>query len=76
MVEMTIYRIINTDNPVRPATGLADFRWKKHENLCTPFHTPQPKAGSSVRAGISKGKSLDTAAIKIFVAFYKERCKP
>jgi len=37
---MTIYRIINTDNPVSPAIGLADFRWKKHENLCTPFSYP------------------------------------
>ncbi|MGN8055446.1 hypothetical protein ACTJKN_04175 [Pedobacter sp. 22163] len=32
---------------------------------------PQPKAGSSGCAGISQGKSLDTATIKISVGFYK-----
>jgi len=41
-----------------------------------PFITPQPKAGSSGSGGISKAKSLDAAAIKISVAFYKEGCKP
>ena len=57
-------------------SGLADFRRKKHGNLCSPLITPQPKAESSGSGGISKGKSLDAATIKISVAFYKEGCKP
>jgi len=56
---------------------MADFRRKKHGNLYSPPHTPhslrQDQSGSG---GVSKGKSLDAAAIKIFVAFYKEGCKP
>ena len=53
-------------------TGLADFRRKKHGKLCTPFILPQPKAGSKrARWNKAKAKSLDTAANKISVAFYK-----
>jgi hypothetical protein len=49
---------------------------KSTEIFAAPFIIPQPKAGSAGAVGISKGKSLDTAAIKISVAFYKEGCKP
>ena len=45
---------------------------KSTESFALPFITPQPKAGSSGSAGISKGKSLNTAANKISVGFYKE----
>ena len=57
-------------------SGLADFRRKSTEICALPLLPPQPKAGSSGCAGISQGKSLDTAAIKISVDFYKKRCKP
>jgi len=58
-------------------SGLADFRRKKHGNLCSPPHTPQPKAGSKrERWNKARAKSLDAAAIKISVGFYKKRCKP
>jgi len=42
-----------------------------------PLIPPQPKAGSK-RAlwNKARAKSLDAAAIKISVAFYKEGCKP
>ncbi len=57
--------------------GLADFRRKKHGKLRSSPHTPQPKAGSKrERWDKARAKSLDAAAIKISVAFYKEGCKP
>jgi len=49
---------------------------KSTEIFAVPLMTPQPKAGSSGSVGISKAKSLDAAAIKISVGFYKEGCKP
>ena len=52
------------------------FAGKSTKICALPLVTPQPKAGSSGCVGISQGKSLDTAAIKIFVGFYKEGCKP
>jgi hypothetical protein len=54
-------------------SGLADFRRKKHGKLCSyPFITHSPRQDQSESGGISKDKSLDAAAIKISVAFYKE----
>ena len=52
------------------------FAGKSTKIFAAPLITPQPKAGSSGCAGISRGKSLDTAAIKISVGFYKDGCKP
>jgi len=53
-------------------SGLADFRRKKHGKLCSALHTPQPKAGSKrERWNKARAKSLDAAANKISVAFYK-----
>ncbi|MFF5380409.1 hypothetical protein [Pedobacter suwonensis] len=50
---------------------------KSTEIFALPLITPQPKAGSKRARGIqSQGKSLDAAAIKISVGFYKEGCKP
>ncbi|KQR70719.1 hypothetical protein ASF92_12230 [Pedobacter sp. Leaf176] len=65
---------------MRPAictslSGIADFRRKKHGNLFSPFIKPQPKAESSGCVGDKQGESLEAAAIKIPVAFYKEGCK-
>jgi len=58
-------------------SGLADFRRKKHGKLCSSLHTPQPKAGSKrERWNKAMAKSLDAAANKISVAFYKKGCKP
>ncbi|MGQ7856897.1 hypothetical protein ACUN24_21880 [Pedobacter sp. WC2501] len=53
-------------------SGLADFRRKKHGNLCSPPHNPTAQGRIKAGAlGISKGESLDAAAIKISVGFYK-----
>ncbi|RBQ02942.1 hypothetical protein DRW42_24465 [Pedobacter miscanthi] len=58
-------------------SGIADFRRKKHGNLCISSHnlTAQGRIKRE-RWDKSQGKSLDTAAIKISVDFYKEGCKP
>jgi len=45
--------------------------------LQLPLHNPQPKAGlKRERWNKARAKSLDAAAIKISVGFYKEGCKP
>jgi len=52
-------------------SGLADFRRKKHGNLCSSLQNPTAQGRIKAGAlGISKGKSLDAAAIKISVGFY------
>ena len=57
--------------------GFADFRRKSTESFALTPHTPQPKAGSKrERWDKAKPKSLDAAANKISVGFYKKRCKP
>jgi len=59
-------------------SGLADFRRKKHGNLCTPPQYPTTQGRIKARAVWNKAmaKSLDAAAIKISVGFYKKGCKP
>ena len=58
-------------------SSIADLRRKKHGNLCSPFNFPTAQGRiKRVCKDISKGKSLEAAAIKISVAFYKEGCKP
>ena len=57
-------------------SGIGDFRRKKHEKLCTAFPTPLPKAGLSTCVDLSIGKRMETAAIQVFVGFYKKRSKP
>ncbi|OWK69061.1 hypothetical protein CBW18_18470 [Pedobacter sp. AJM] len=52
------------------------FVGKSTKIYALPLITPHPKAESSLCAGIRKGKSLEAAAIKIFVAFYKKGSKP
>ncbi|MFJ7359967.1 hypothetical protein [Pedobacter suwonensis] len=53
------------------------FAGKSTEIFAPPLHTPQPKAGSKrERWNKARAKSLDAAAIKISVGFYKEGCKP
>ena len=67
------FSVINLRMPVSapcyPAWQI--FVGKSTEIYALPLITPQPKAGSSGSAGISWGESLDTAAIKISVGFYK-----
>ncbi|MFD2584549.1 hypothetical protein ACFSR6_18775 [Pedobacter vanadiisoli] len=47
------------------------------EIFALPPYTLQAKAGSKrERRDKARAKSLDAAAIKISVAFYKEGCKP
>jgi len=55
--------------PCYPAWQI--FAGKSTEICALPIITPQPKAGSSGCGRISQDKSLDTAAVKIFVGFYK-----
>ncbi|KIA86053.1 hypothetical protein OC25_26580 [Pedobacter kyungheensis] len=68
---MTIKRGFSTSSHLHPASGIGDFRRKKHEKLCTAFPTLLPKAGASARSGLNVGKRLGTAAIQVFVGFYK-----
>jgi hypothetical protein len=61
--------------PCYPASQI--FAGKSKEIFALPLITPQPKAGSKrERWDKARAKSLDAAAIKISVAFYKKRCKP
>ncbi|MFF5380398.1 hypothetical protein ACIQXP_00215 [Pedobacter suwonensis] len=65
--------MLSASRYLHPATGLADFRRKKHGNLCTtPSYHHNPRQDQSGSGGISQAESLDAAAIKISVAFYKE----
>jgi len=51
------------------------FARKSTEIFALPFISPQPKAGSKrARRNKARAKSLDAAAIKISVAFYKKGC--
>ena len=61
--------------PCYPASQIS--AGKSTEIFAVPPHTPQPKAGSK-RAWWrqARDESLEAAAIKISVAFYKEGCKP
>ena len=47
------------------------FAGKSTEIYALPIINPRSKTGSSGSGGTSKGKSLDAAAIKISVGFYK-----
>jgi hypothetical protein len=57
---------------------MAYFRRKKHGNLYTPPSlNHSPRQDQSESGGIElEEKSLDAAAIKISVGFYKKGCKP
>jgi len=69
ILETILYTMLSA--PCYP--GLGDFRRKKHGNLCSPPHTSQHKAGlKRERWDKARDESLDAAAIKISVAFYKE----
>jgi hypothetical protein len=52
-------------------SGIADFRRKKHGNLCSSPHYPTAQGRIKRVCWDKQGKSLDTAAIKLFVGFYK-----
>jgi hypothetical protein len=53
-------------------SGIAYFRRKKHGNQCTPSLPHSPRQDQSESGGIElEEKSLDAAAIKISVGFYK-----
>jgi len=53
------------------------FAGKSTEIFALTPHTPQPKAGSKrARWHKARAKSLDAAANKISVVFYKKGCKP
>jgi len=57
--------------PCCPASQIS--AGKSTESFAVPLITPQPKAGSKRdRWDKARDESLDAAAIKISVAFYKE----
>ena len=61
--------------PCYPASQI--FAGKSTEIFAPPLITPLPKAGSKrERWNRARAKSLDAAAIKISVGFYKKGCKP
>ncbi len=61
--------------PCYPAWQI--FAGKSTEIFAPPLHNPTAQGRIKAGAlGISKGKSLDAAAIKISVGFYKKGCKP
>jgi hypothetical protein len=61
--------------PCYPAWQI--FAGKSTEIFVPTHHNTTTQGRIKARAlGISKVKSLDAAAIKIFVGFYKKGCKP
>jgi len=74
MTNSSRFKYANDSAPCYPAWQIS--AGKSTEICAIPIINPLSKAGSSGSDRTSEGKSLDTAAIKISVVFYKGGCKP